>query len=212
MYFTKQSQNTLFRHHLDFILLVKVLSVKVEPDLRHKVILLLRCHWLEVETPGCLEGEEASLQEVERVTELPLNAQEVSEVDQALVVVEVSLQKLDQLPDVISCLNPLELFLKTDILWRLDEGKDLLACLFIYPYKFHAKYLVNLRPLRVRLHKQALLALANSGLFLHPFNHLQSSLHLLACSLVLLCKLPCTSISFIFLFLLVQAKSPICLS
>ena len=128
------------------------------------------------------------------------------------MVVEVSLQKLDQLPDVVRCLNPLELFLKTDILWRLDEGEDLLACLFVYPYKLHVKYLVNLRPLRVRLHKQALLALANSGLFLHPFNHLQSSLHLLACSLVLLCELPCTSISFIFLLLLVQAKSPICLS
>ena len=53
---------------------------------------------------------------MKRVTELPLNAKEVSEVDQALMMIEVFVQKVYQILYVVSRLDPLEFLLEADVL------------------------------------------------------------------------------------------------
>lgn len=59
-------------------------SFEIHPYLRNEircVSSLLRGYRLEVECPRRLKGKEASLQEVERITELALNPEEICEVD-----------------------------------------------------------------------------------------------------------------------------------
>jgi len=66
-----------------------VLSIEIEAHLGSHAVSL--GHWLEIKAPCCLKSEETPGQEVERVAEFALNTKEISEVDQAFVVIEVPL-------------------------------------------------------------------------------------------------------------------------
>lgn len=53
---------------------------------------------------------------MKRITEFPLNAKEVSEVDQAFMMIEVFVQEVYQILYVVCRLDPLEFLLETDVL------------------------------------------------------------------------------------------------
>ena len=72
------------------------------------------------------------------VAELALYAQEVSEVDQALMMIEVFVQEVYQILYVVCRLDPLEFLLEADVLGWFLVWKDFLACLFVYSYLIHA--------------------------------------------------------------------------
>jgi len=128
------------------------------------------------------------------------------------MMIEISLQKLSQIANVICTLHPLELLLQANILRRFHVCKHLLPCLLIDPHLFHCQYLVDLRPLRIRLYKQVLSSLPYSCFLLHSFNHFEPSLDLLACSFVLFSQVISTPILTFFFFLLIEAQGTIGLS
>jgi hypothetical protein len=80
------------------------------------------------------------------VAEFALYAQEVSEVDQALMMIEVFVQEVYQILYVVCRLDPLEFLLKAHILWGFLVGKDFLTGLFVYSHLLHAQNLFYLRP------------------------------------------------------------------
>ena len=100
------------------------------------------------------------------VAELSLNAQEVSEVDQALMMIEVFVQEVYQILYVICCLDPLEFFLEAHILWGFLVRKDLLTCLLVYSHLVHAQYFLDLGPRGVGLDQKILSAASANTCFI----------------------------------------------
>lgn len=80
------------------------------------------------------------------VAELSLYAQEVSEVDQALMMIEVFVQEIYQILYVVCRLDSLEFLLETHILWGFLVRKDFLTGLFVYSHLLHPQYFLDLRP------------------------------------------------------------------
>lgn len=81
--------------------------------------------------------------------------------------------------------------------------------MLVYSNLLHAEHLVHLGPLGVGLHHELLFPLSNSHFVLHPLNHLESSLHLLACTLVVFIHIACTSLLFLLFFIIIKTQSTI---
>jgi hypothetical protein len=86
-------------------------------NLWHKIhaitlVEILGCYWLKITDERILKREHTPLQKVKSFGELSLKPQKVSEVEQALVMVKVFLQKFHEALNVHSGLNLLEFSLK----------------------------------------------------------------------------------------------------
>lgn len=99
-----------------------MLMIQVKSSLRHVVRVMFmrrRGNWLIVKGPSLFEGEETSFKEMERVNEFALDAQEVCEVYQTLMVIKVLLEKVDEIANVSCSLNCFKFFLQTLVLMAL---------------------------------------------------------------------------------------------
>lgn len=77
----------------------------------------------KVKGERALKCVQAPLQEVSSFRKSTLQSQEVSEVNQTLMMVEISLKELDQLVNVHCLLHYRELSLQASVMWSLHKSK-----------------------------------------------------------------------------------------
>mmetsp|Transcript_2603 Transcript_2603/g.4026 ORF Transcript_2603/g.4026 Transcript_2603/m.4026 type:complete len:307 (+) Transcript_2603:1392-2312(+) len=123
---------------------------------REELKALGRGEGLEFKDEGVLEGEEASFEEFEGLSELALEAEEVGEVEETLVMVEVLLQEAEQQADVHGRLHLLELLLQGFVAGGFLEAEDAGSVLLLAGYLHREEVSRGTRPVLLRLDEHEL--------------------------------------------------------